>query len=281
MTDAKPRTTARMYLGTELQRLRVMAGLSQRDVATRVGTGHATVLRTERGDRIPPLPELAKWGDALSLDEATRRRLERLADTAFSEAQSWRDAIRGRSHAQDDEQALEASSGRISILSLAVAPGLLQTASYATALFDLLATPGQDTSAAVAGRMRRQEILYDPAHHVDLVTTEEALRFSPGPGVLPAQLDRIASLIGLPTVTVGIVPAGAAPVPAQHSFTVYTDRDEDADDLTTIELLTSRVTLSDPDDVARYAREFELWRDAALHGDQAVALVRQIASSLA
>jgi hypothetical protein len=88
--------------------------------------------------------------------------------------------------------------------------GMLQTADYARHVFLRYAehqNSVRDTEEAVSSRMKRQEWLYRPGKRLHVLMWEAALRtlICP-PQVLAAQLDRLAGVIGMDTVILGIVP---------------------------------------------------------------------------
>ncbi|WP_372495431.1 Scr1 family TA system antitoxin-like transcriptional regulator [Saccharopolyspora soli] len=95
-------------------------------------------------------------------------------------------------------------------MSLAVVPGLLQTADYARATFasqaDLFDVP-RDLDEAVRERLRRQEVLYSPDKEIDILISEAALLHPVAPReVMAAQADRLGMAIGLPNVRIGLLP---------------------------------------------------------------------------
>jgi hypothetical protein len=104
-----------------------------------------------------------------------------------------------------------------------------------------------DLDAAVLARMRRQEVLYDPAKQVEILVGESALRYPiAAPPVMVGQLDRIANLIGLPTVRLGVIPLDIRlPVVALHGHLML-------DDQVIVEVNHTDVPVTDPEDVALY-----------------------------
>ncbi|MDT7581146.1 MAG: hypothetical protein QOK35_2410, partial [Pseudonocardiales bacterium] len=92
-------------------------------------------------------------------------------------------------------------------------PGLLQTPGYARALFAAFDHDPERTSEAVEVRQRRQRRLTDEQDRVDLVaiTTESVLRATFGdPPMMRAQLAHLIAAAELPTVTLQVLPSGAA-----------------------------------------------------------------------
>jgi transcriptional regulator with XRE-family HTH domain len=282
MTESEATPTTREYLGAELSRLRRLAGISGRDLAARIGISQPKVSRIETGAGVPTLPEVHAWVAEVGADEDTRERLVRLTEAAYTTSQPWRSALRGgRSHLQDDVRAIETTARTVRVCQTSVIPGLLQTAEYARRLFPLVTAgmSAHDHAAAVSGRLRRQEALYDEAKRFEFLITEAALRWTPGgpPAVIAAQLARLESVATLPNVWVGLLPFDT-PTRPWDSFVIFDDRDDEQDPIVDLELLHAELTVSDPRDVAVYREQYARWREVALTGDQGLGLLRRIAA---
>jgi hypothetical protein len=120
---------------------------------------------------------------------------------------------RGQSPVQADYNQIVAGSSMIRHFEVAYVPGLLQTADYArrvlTEMVDLHALPVPDVEEAVATRMRRQHLLYDPEKTFEFILAESVLRWMLcPPEAMAAQLDRLQSAMNLPNVRFGIIPFG-------------------------------------------------------------------------
>lgn len=157
----------------------------------------------------------------------------------------------------------------------ALVPGLLQTSEYARAVFRQLAElyGPRDVEAAVHERLRRQELLYQPGRDFRFLITEAALRarLTP-PGVHRAQLDRLLVVSGLESVRLAVLPWSAElPKATTHSFDLFDDR------LVLVETINAELAIREPEDIALYARLFELYWEAAAHGEQAAALISRVA----
>ena len=139
-----------------------------------------------------------------------------------------------------------------------------------------------DIPGKVEGRMRRQSVLLNQTKQFTLLMTESALRWRPGSVDLQVQqLGQITAVMRLPNVGIGILPLqGQACVLYPEGFQVYIDRDAGADTLVLVELVPDELTLSEPDDVALYLREFDRLSSAALVGEQARALLDRIADDI-
>ncbi|WP_218020923.1 helix-turn-helix domain-containing protein [Nocardia crassostreae] len=223
-------THPRLQLGAELRRLRDLAGISGRELAKRVGISQSTLSRIEAGHVVPPLPQVLDWAEAVGADGDTRQALRGLTETAHTpEVRDWAASLANRAHLQDDVRAFEEDAQVVRNFQPSLVPGLLQTADYARRVFDTFDppyTPGA-LAAALAARLDRQRVLYDPAKRFEFLITEAALRFRPGPyRVLLEQLDRIISIETLDTVTIGVIPQDIeASTTIPHGFVIYESED--------------------------------------------------------
>jgi transcriptional regulator with XRE-family HTH domain len=280
--------TVRQYLGAELGRLRRLAGIGGRELASRVGISQSKVSRIETGAAVPTMPEVEAWAVAVGASTEARDSLLRLTEAAHGDVQAWREAFEDdRASLQDETRAYEASARTIRNFHPAIVPGLLQTAEYTRHVLDAVNVDPEemrshDHAAAVAGRLRRQEALYDESRTFEFLMTEAALRWhSHDSGLVRPQLDRIRSVSTLRNVWIGIIPAGALVrgVP-EHNFQLYEDRDDDRDPVVRIELVHARVTVTDPKDVAIYQQQFSRFRAVALDGDGARDFLTDLAADL-
>jgi len=259
-------------LAGELRLLRDLSGLSGREVARRMGTNQSRVSRIESGTAIPSLPEVTAWASAIGASAGVHETLVALAEAAFAEAQSWRDALHRRPHAQDEIRALESRTRVLSTFQPSVVPGMLQTAEYARRVFSLL--PGtlaeSDIPAAVAGRLNRQLALYETDRNFSFLITEGALRWRPGPAeLMVAQLDRIASVSTLENVSVGVIPFGVqAATMMTHAFVLYDGWDEQ-DTVVGVEVIHAHLLVKRPNDVALYRQRWERLAEMAIAGKEA------------
>src|SRR5262249_2800014 len=110
--------------------------------------------------------------------------------------------------------------------------------------------------------------------------TEAALRWRPGPpGLLLAQLDRIASVATLDNVTVGVIPQTArALTHVPHGFTMIEPADPGADPLVMAETVHASLTVSNPGQAALHHGHWPLLEKTAVHGQDARDLISAIAA---
>lgn len=267
---------ARRQLGAELRALRTLAGDTQRQLADKSGIGQVSISRIERGEQRPTRSQVEKWLETYEpADDDTLRRIVTLATIAHNETVAWPEVDDVAGHLQGVARDREATATTVRNCQLTLIPGLMQTAEYARLLIPQMDPAGSiDHAAAVAGRVQRQQILYSPGRRFEFLIGEQALLWEPGPGVMPAQLDRLLTLATLEWVEVRVLPLRRVGHPAWHSFVLFTTSDAEVGTYVTTELLHGGQNLRDPDVVQMYERLWKaLWSDAA-SGDKAADMIR-------
>ena len=281
MTEGQPREPRPQLarLGAELRRVRTLAGLSGRQVADAVGISQATVSRLERGASVPSLRELTAWADATEVGEDRRALLLGLGEAAVNEVTPLRERLDGGlTSVQESVRELEATARTLRNFQPGIIPGLLQTAGYARSILSL-ADETADTAAAVSARLARQEILHQPGRSFEFLLTEAALRYRPGPQALrTAQLDHLAAVVTLETISFGVIPADAEMhAITRCGFVIYEDRIDDLASFVIAETPHASVYANDPADVQVYRDQLAAFRESAVYGDDALKIVRRIA----
>ena len=140
MTRRDPETEPRAFLGAELLRGRIAAGVTtQEALAGRLGFDRTVIGKAETGDR-PPTPDvLAAWCHACHLDPDLFARMAALARNSDGPVPTW---FEGWLEAERDAQMLR-------LWAPLPIPGLPQTAEYARAVF--LATGKRRSATRTAG----------------------------------------------------------------------------------------------------------------------------------
>jgi hypothetical protein len=154
-----------------------------------------------------------------------------------------------------------------------VLPAMLQSAEYARHVF--LTSPGLDSAAigrAVAARVERQSLLYEPERESVFVVTEAVLRTWPGtPSLMLAQLDRLLAVESLDTVRLGVIPwRHPVPVLPRHGFTMCDRRS------VVVEAFPGERVLTEAADLARYEEMFGQFEGAAVFGGEARDLLMRV-----
>jgi len=195
----------------------------------------------------------------LELETATYRVLHR-------RGQGWNQARYG---------AMETASTTMAQYSLVVVPGLLQTADYAREMLAKVGPGIPDPAGLVAGRMQRQQVLYDTSKRFAFVIAEGVLTTRvASSAVMLGQIDRIASLAtGLDHIELRILPLGVSPERITMTGFVLLD------DQALVETDRTEIPVRDPRDVEWYREAFDGLRRSALHGQEAVGLLRRIGAT--
>ncbi|MFD9124371.1 helix-turn-helix domain-containing protein [Kitasatospora sp. NPDC059571] len=257
---------AREALGVRLHQLRDDAGLTGRQLAAGLGWPPSKISKLENGRQTATEADLTAWAEATghpALAPSLRADLRGL-ETQY---QSWKRRLAsGHQRAQREAGAEERSASLVRAYEPTAIPGILQTPDYARHVLASGAALHQsprDTDDAVRERMRRQELLYEPGRRFHFVLWEGALRALVCPrSVLASQLDRLAGLVGLDTVTLAVIPFTAEmPLTVRHGFWIHDEA------YVTVETINAALWLDAATDVALYARAWESYAQAAVQGN--------------
>ncbi|WP_245721936.1 DUF5753 domain-containing protein [Nocardia crassostreae] len=190
-------------------------------------------------------------------------------DTAYLE---WRRILStGLKRRQQKSLRIEADATFLRGYQTQVVPGLLQTAEYATALLrrsiEFYRIP-DDLDEGVSTRMERQRILYQRDHRFHFLLAEQGLHSTVGgDDVMAGQLDRLASMIGMPRVALGVIPSMAEVLVVSTSFVLFDNR------MVMVEGTAAELTITQPREVALYGRAFDTLARQAVTGKAARELI--------
>jgi transcriptional regulator with XRE-family HTH domain len=253
-------------LAAELRRTRLLAGMSNSEVARQTGLPRASISRLENGQVLPSLEEVERWGSAVGASERVKERLRLLTQTVATEVIAIRPRPRaGPAAIAEDIRRLEASSAAVRSCEPLLVPGLLQTPEYARRILGSFERPRADLGQATAVRMARQTLLGDPARSFEFIVTEFGLRWSPTGMPLSAlrdQLDHISEMAELPNVSVGVIRARVQTKLPLFAFFLYegveaNESDEEID-VVSLEMPTGAIIVTDPGDIEVY-RDYLAW----------------------
>lgn len=259
---------ARETLGQRLRELRLTAPgdrLTGSGLARRLGWPQPKVSKLENGRQTATPDDLRQWADATDHPEAYDELLARLRGFE-SHIRSWRRQLAsGHKPTQDAHLAAHTTARLFRGWESSMIMGILQTPDYARHIFlryaDLQHSP-RDTEEAVRSRIKRQEVLYDPAKRFHIIMWEAALRaLVCPPAVLAAQLDRLAGAVGLDTVELGIIPFTASlKIPPATAFWVYDDH------RVVVETWHSELWIDDATSVSTYLSAWKTLRESTVYG---------------
>jgi transcriptional regulator with XRE-family HTH domain len=251
-----------------LRELRTEGGLTGRQLAGRLGWAQSKVSKLETGRQTATHDDLKVWAEGVGQPDAAPELAARLR-VLESHSRSWRRQLAAGHRPVQDTLTVEYERSTVMrAWEGSMVVGMLQTADYARHVFgayvDLHQSP-RDVEDAVRARVRRQESLYQPGKHHHIVMWEAALRALVCPSaVMAAQLDRLSGVIGLDTVSLGIVPFGASlKLPPANGFWIYDER------LVIVEDWHAELWLDQADNVALYLRAWETLAGAAVYGPDA------------
>ena len=155
----------------------------------------------------------------------------------------------------------------------AIIPGALQTPGYATTRLsefaDMVGVPS-DVPATVAVRMQRGKLLLAGERLFHFVLGEHALHAALADrDVMQDQLRHLREVSRLPQVRVGILPTRIRHYMTFCGFWIFDDREVQ------IETYSAAVRITQPREIALYAKVFEHYSQRAVYGDQARNLIGQ------
>lgn len=267
---------AREALGARLRELRRASGLTGRRLAELSGWHESKVSKLESAITKPSDADLRAYCEHTGRPDQLPDLLATChdIDAAYVE---WRRVLStGLKRRQQKSLRIEAESTDIRVYQPQIVPGLLQTPEYAEAKLragiDFYRIPN-DLAAGVAKRMERQQILYRRDHRFHFIIAEQALYGTVGDDdVMAGQLDRLLSAIGLPRVTIGIVPVMAEMLVVSSNFAMYDDR------LVMVEGTAAELTITQPRELAIYGRAFDTLVGQSVTGNAARTLIHEAIS---
>ncbi|SOD67484.1 Helix-turn-helix domain-containing protein [Streptomyces sp. 1222.2] len=143
--------------------------------------------------------------------------------------------------------------------------GTLQTADYAAEVFQQGVSYYEipnDTEAAAAKRLERQQYLYQGERIFNVLLGEQALYTNfGGPEVMKGQLDCLLAVMRLPRLSLGIVPKSAPTlIWPGNAFSMFDSR------LVLVETYSAEFSVSQPREIELYTKAFALLKQSAVYG---------------
>ncbi|MDQ3761328.1 MAG: helix-turn-helix domain-containing protein [Actinomycetota bacterium] len=277
----------RARLGERLRELRAARFRWGAALARRLGWQQTRVSKLELGSQLPSDEDLDAWVAATEAAPNVRAELAELLTQARIEHRVWGEDYRSGSIAASQAQIgeLEARATVIREYQPSMLPSIVQTPAYAR---EMLMAPGgpvlvgatpdapDAVEALIAERVKRQALLYEPGRQVQIVLGQAALSVHFGSvETLIGQLDRLVVLAGLTSVNLRVLPAAApSPILPLGGFSIH-----DGETLW-LETLTREMRTTDPEEIRVHTAAFEVAREAAAAGADAVTLIQRVAAEL-
>ncbi|MFF5207885.1 helix-turn-helix domain-containing protein [Streptosporangium sp. NPDC000396] len=275
-------TVKRRRLSAELIRLREQAGLTHDEVAKRLEWSRGRLTHMEQNKWI--LPDIGNIRLLLDVYDVTDIAVrEAILDLARqSREKGWwakyKDVFGG------SLPGFEAEATQIRTVELVTIPGLLQTAGYATAVFQAGQVLDQTAvQRRVEARLTRQAILArDDPPQIWAVIDEAALRkMVGGPKVMVEQLSHLVSMATRSNIAVQVLLDSTGAHAAMGSGFVILDFAGDLDpSIVYLETPTDNLFLERPEEVQAYTLTFNRVVAAALTVEESVRYVASLVDQL-
>jgi transcriptional regulator with XRE-family HTH domain len=269
-------TLRRRELAARLRDLRLRAGLTAEDVATRMLVSPAKISRIETGARGVSLRDVRDLCEIYGADADEHEHLAALVREAKQPSWWQRYDLPDATYV-----GLESAAATILDYESTVIPGLLQTEDYARAVTEgVLCDAGPEiVQQRVEARLTRQRLLgQDSPPLLWTVVDEAALhRVVGGPGVMRAQLEALVDRAALPNVTLQVIPFEAGAHPGMDSTFILLHLEEEVSDVVYIEGLVGNLYQENPADLARYRRVFDQLRAIALSPKESALRISAVA----
>ncbi len=125
-----------------------------------------------------------------------------------------------------------------------------------------------DLEAGVSARMERQQVLYKGGHRFHFILAEQALWTMVGDATtMVGQLDRLLTVLSLARVSLGVVPARAQYRVPTNQFVIFDDR------VVHVEAVSAELAITQPREIAIYAKAFRELSELAVYGQNAKGLI--------
>ncbi|MPZ84920.1 MAG: helix-turn-helix domain-containing protein [Actinophytocola sp.] len=253
----------RLLIAEEVRALRDKRGITQGELARRIGFSQSTVKNIESGYRVPTR-EQARLLDEVLDTAGTLRRLEaRIRAAPISPG--FRPFV-----------AAEADARTLKWFEHTLVPGLLQTEDYARTLVE--AYPGltsDEMAARVAAKLDRQAVLdAEEPPWLWVVIDEQVLRREiGGPEVMVTQLAKLAEFARRPRVTIQVLSAARSHIALLGGFIIAELARQPA--VAYLDNVLDGQTVQDPAMVEMAAVVFDTIRTDAFSGGESLELIEE------
>jgi len=274
--DMNGSVTKRRHLRSELRKLRVDAGLTQKDVAESLDWSTSKIIRIESGVVAIRVTDLQALLQHYGVTEADR--VEQLVEMARN---SKNQPFSGYKDVHSVETiryfAYESSATRIRQFEPLLIPGTLQTEEYTRALLQSYDISDDRIDRIQESRRERQEFFEaDNAPEAFFILDEAAIRRTVGGrGVMQRQLDRLVEAAERPHVRIQVIPFVFGAHKGLQGPFVYLEFDEDDADVLYLENpLGDAVFREDPEITSKYLETFFKLEGKALPAAELANIIR-------
>lgn len=263
---SSPRVRA---LAGAIKKAREARGISQRELARRMGIANATLSYWESGERVPNQENIKPILDELRVYGIEREHMFELVRNANLVSNWLAPGFPGMSPVLAGVLDCEVTANTITEWSVTVVPGLLQTPAYARAMLD------EDTMVRM--RIARQDILTkeQPVEFTALIHECALREVLVSPGVQVEQLQHLLDVAELRNVRVQVVKAGVGWHPGlAGSFILY--EFPDTPSIVHIEHFSSSAFLYEERDVTAFQAAARDVRGVAMSPEDSAGLIAEV-----
>ena len=270
---------ARQLLGDRLRDIRKDARVSGRQLGALTGWHFTKISKIEHGHTMPSAADIELWCFHCGADSqipdltAAARGIEKMyvelkrllrSGTASYQRELLKEEIRTR---------------HFRTFNPAIIPGALQTEEYATTRLtefaDMVGIPA-DVADTVTARMERGRLLLSGDRLFHFVLGEHALRAALADrDVMADQLRHLLEVSRLPRLRLGILPTRARHYMTFCGFWIFDNR------VVQLETYSAAITVTQPREIAMYAKVFEHYSGRARYGQEARDLISEAIADLA
>lgn len=267
-------TVRQRELGTRLRRLRTARGLTVEDVAKKLLCTPSKVSRMETSQRRPTLRDVRDLCELYEVDDSAAAELMEIARKAREVG--WWTEFRDLDLPY---VGLEEEASAITTFTTYYAPGLLQTADYASQIIKAIAPqidPDIHQQRVMARMVRQEKVLAreNPPRYRVIMDEAVLLRVVGGPATMIEQLDKILDAESKGTAAVQIVPLRHGAHASQDSnFVLLEFTASGLPSVVFVESLVNHQYLERKADIDRYRETIDNLRDSALSSRDSVKLI--------
>lgn len=269
----------REALGYRLRDIRKDARVSGRQLAAFAGWHFTKISKIEHGHSLASEADIELWCFHCGAERQIPDLIAAVRGIEKMYVELRRLLRTGTARYQQELLEQETRTHHCRIFDPAIVPGALQTPGYATARLtefaDMVGIPA-DIQETVAVRMERGRLLLSGDRLSHFVLGEHALRAAlADPDVMLDQLRHLLDVTRLPRLRFGILPTRVRHYMTFCGFWIFDDREVQ------IETYSAAVRITQPREIALYAKVFEHYSRRAVYGQQARELISRAAADLA
>ncbi|MET9600298.1 helix-turn-helix transcriptional regulator [Streptomyces sp. NPDC006459] len=261
--ELDPSASLAALYGAKLRKLRLRAGLTQRQLGDKVPIAHSRIAQFELGNEVPP--------------EDVNRHLDELLGADGDLVDLW-SHVKPTPHPQYARRFMDLEPKAVKMLKFLsqTVPGLLQTEAYARAQMRIGNPRESDAriEERVRARLGRQSILHRDHPPLLWCILDEAVLRRPigGPLVMAEQLSQLLAWAQTPHVVLQVLPFAAGGHPTMAgSLTVMSFKR--GPDMVYVEGSRTGEFVREADELAHYAHTYDLLQAGALPPDESLAAI--------